>query len=44
MSLCTRPLSQLGKWIRTDLGVRTFQGLGKNSLSREQVVRRITRD
>ena len=23
--------SQLGRWIRTDLGVRTFQGLGKNS-------------
>ena len=37
-------VSQLGKWIRTDLGVRTFQGLGKNSPAREQVVRRITRD
>ena len=36
--------SQLGKWIRTDLGVRTFQGLGKSSPSREQAVRRITRD
>ena len=36
--------SQLGRWIRTDLGVRTFQGLGKNSPAREQVVRRITRD
>ena len=36
--------SSLGKWIRTDLGVRTFQGLGKNSPTREQVVRRITRD
>ena len=34
----------LGKWIRTDLGVRTFQGLGKNGPAREQVVRRITRD
>ena len=34
----------LGKWIRTDLGVRTFQGLGKNSPAREQVVQRITRD
>ena len=34
----------LGKWIRTDLGVRTFQGLGKNSPAREQVVRRLTRD
>ena len=44
MSLCTRPQSQLGKCIRTDLGVRTFQGLGKNSPSCEQVVRRITRD
>ena len=32
----------LGKWIRTDLGVRTFQGLGKNSPAREQVVQRIT--
>ena len=36
--------SQIGKWIRTDLGVRAFQGLGKNSPSREQVVRRIARD
>ena len=44
MSLVMRPQSQLGKWIRTDLGVRTFQGLGKNSPSREEVVRRITRD
>ena len=34
----------LGHWIRTDLGVRTFQGLGKNGPKREQVVRRITRD
>ena len=41
-SLSHRPC--LGKWIRTDLGVRTFQGLGKNSPTREQVVRRITRD
>ena len=32
------------EWIRTDLGVRTFQGLGKNSPAREQAVRRITRD
>ena len=44
MSPHMRPQSQLGKWIRTDLGVRTFQGLGKNSPSREQVVRRVTRD
>ena len=36
--------SSFGKWIRTDLGVRTFQGLGKNSPTREQVVRRVTRD
>ena len=36
--------SHLGKWICTDLGVRTLQGLGKNSPTREQVVRRITRD
>ena len=35
-------VSHLGKWIRTDL--RTFQGLGKNSPTREQVVRRVTRD
>ena len=34
----------LGKWIRTDLGVRAFQCLGKNGPAREQVVRRITRD
>ena len=34
----------LGKWVRTDLGVRTFQGLGKNGPAREQVVRRVTRD
>ena len=26
------PPSQLGHWIRTDLGVRTFQGLGKRML------------
>ena len=36
--------TRLGNWIRTDLGVRTFQGLGKNSPAKEQVVRRITRD
>ena len=34
----------LGKWIRTDLGVRTFQGLGRNGPAREQVFRRVTRD
>ena len=34
----------LGKWVRTDLGVRAFQVLGKNSPAREQVVRCITRD
>ena len=34
----------LGQWIRTDLGVRTFQGLGKNGPTRDQVVRRITKD
>ena len=34
----------LGQWIRTDLGVRTFQGLGRNGPAREQVVRRITKD
>ena len=38
------PPSQLGHWIRTDLGVRTFQGLGRNAPLREQVVRRLTRD
>ena len=36
--------SYLGQWVRTDLGVRTFQGLGKNAPKREQVVRRLTRD
>ena len=36
--------SSLGQWVRTDLGVRTFQGLGKNAPAREQVVRRLTRD
>ena len=36
--------SHFGKWIRTDLGVRTFQGLGKNSPLKEQAVHRITRD
>ena len=34
----------LGHWVRTDLGVRTFQGLGRNSPTRDQVVRRITKD
>ena len=38
------PPSSLGRWIRTDLGVRTFQGLGRNAPLREQVVRRLTRD
>ena len=36
--------TRLGKWICADLGVRTFQGLGKNSPAKEQVVRCITRD
>ena len=44
MSLSLRKCPELGKWIRTGLGVRAYQGLGKNSPSREQVVRRITRD
>ena len=43
MSACVPP-SYLGRWIRTDLGVRTFQGLGKNAPLREQVVRRLTKD
>ena len=34
----------LGQWIRTGLGVRTFQGLGRNGPTREKVVRRITKD
>ena len=34
----------MNKRIRADLGVRTFQGLGKNSPAREQVVRHLTRD
>ena len=38
------PPSYLGQWVRTDLGVRTFQGLGRNAPLREQVVRRLTRD
>ena len=38
------PPSSLGHWIRTDLGVRSFQGLGKHAPKREQVVRRLTRD
>ena len=38
------PPSHLGQWVRTDLGVRTFQGLGRNAPLREQVVRRLTRD
>ena len=38
------PPSCLGHWIRTDLGVRTFQGLGKNAPLRDQVVRRLTQD
>ena len=38
------PPSSLGQWVRTDMGVRTFQGLGKNAPKREQVVRRLTRD
>ena len=38
------PPSHLGTWIRTDLGVRTFQGLGKNAPLRAQVVRRLTQD
>ena len=42
MTLDTRPQSWLGKWIRTDSGVRTFQSLGKNSPLREQVARRVT--
>ena len=44
MMLSLSKNSQLGRWIRTDLGVRTFQALGKNSPAREQAVRRITRD
>ena len=38
------PPSCLGHWVRTDLGVRTFQGLGRNAPLRDQVVRRLTRD
>ena len=44
MALQTGPQSRLVKWIRTDSGARAFQGPGTNSLSREQVTRRITRD
>ena len=35
MFLSLRKSPRLGKWIRTDLGVRTYQGLGKNSPSSE---------
>ena len=38
------PSHKLGYWVRTDLGVRTFQGLGKNAPLRAQVVRRLTKD
>ena len=38
------PPSSLGHWVRTDLGVRAFQGLGKNAPKRDQVVRRLTKD
>ena len=38
------PPSSLGHWIRTDLGVRAFQGLGKNAPRRGQVVRCLTKD
>ena len=34
MHVSTIPKSRLGRWIRTDLGVRTFQGLGRNSPTR----------
>ena len=34
----------LGQWVRTDLGVRALQGLGRNGPTREQVVRSITKD
>ena len=43
MGACVPP-SHLGRWIRTDLGIRTFQGLSKNAALREQVVRRLTKD
>ena len=38
------PSHKLGYWVRTDLGVRAFQGLGKNAPLRAQVVRRLTKD
>ena len=38
------PPPYLGQWVRTDLGVRALQGLGKNAPKREQVMRRLTRD
>ena len=43
MQVCAPP-SSLRSWVRTDLGVRTFQGLGRNAPKREQVVRRLTKD
>ena len=45
MSFIIKPLqAHLGTWIRNDLGVRTFQGLGRSGPLRTQVVRRIARD
>ena len=44
MALDARPQSRIRTWTRNDLGVRTFQGLGRNGPSWDQVVRRITRD
>ena len=40
-----KPLqAHLGTWIRSDLGVRTFQGLGRNGPVWTQAVRRVTCD
>ena len=39
-----RPKSRIEAWVRNDLGVCAFQGLGRNGPSWNQVARRITRD
>ena len=44
MTLNVRPQSRIGTWTRNDLGVWTFQGLGRNGPSWTQVVRRVARD
>ena len=42
--LQAKPRSRIDAWVRNNLGVHTFQGLGRNGPSWNQVVRRIIRD